>query len=84
MGQLCNLERSFGVVQVRVLVRCIKMGRAASEAGGNRVWGTISLTECGSGITQKLPCGVNTTIELKNVRTIPDSTGTIIGRNMSC
>jgi len=75
MGQLCNLERLFVVVQVRVLVRCIEIGRAASGAGGNRVWGTMSFTECNSGITQKLPCGVSTTIELKSVRTIPDSRG---------
>jgi len=58
VGQLCNLERLFGVVQVRVLVRCIKIGRAASEAGGNRVSGTISFTECSSGTTKKLSRGV--------------------------
>ena len=84
VGQLCNLERLFGVAQVRVLVRCIHIGRAASEAGGNKVWGTIWLTVCTSGTTQKLSCGVSTTIEIKNLRTTPDSTGTLVRQNMPC
>ena len=43
--------------------------------------GYMSLTGCNSGTTQKLTCGVSTTIELKNVTT-PDNTGTLLSRNI--
>jgi hypothetical protein len=38
----------------------------------------ILLTECNSGITQKFPFGVNTTIELKNVKTTSCNTSTLV------
>jgi len=38
----------------------------------------ISLTECNSGTIQKLPTGINTMIELKNVKTTPENACTLI------
>ena len=42
----------------------------------------ILLAECNSGISQTLPFGVNTTIELKNIKTAPDNTGTLVSLNI--
>jgi len=44
----------------------------------------ISLTECNSGTIQKLPFRVNTLIELKNVTTTYDNTGTLLSWNIQC
>lgn len=44
-------------------------------------WG-ISPTECNTGTTQELSCGVSTMIYLKNVRTTSNSTGTLISQNI--
>jgi hypothetical protein len=37
----------------------------------------ISLTECNSGTTENLPFGFNTAVEMKNMTTTSDITGTI-------
>jgi hypothetical protein len=37
----------------------------------------ISVTKFNSGTTQKLPFSVNTTVELKNIRTMCDNSGTL-------
>ena len=42
----------------------------------------ISLTKCNSGATQKLPFGVETRIELKNITT-SDNTVTLFHQNIS-
>ena len=42
----------------------------------------ISLTEFDTGTTQKLPFGVNTTIELKMTRSLSYNTGTLVSRNI--
>jgi hypothetical protein len=41
----------------------------------------ISLTEFKTGTIQKLPFGVNTTIELKILTALSDNTGTLVSRN---
>jgi len=43
----------------------------------------ISLTEFNTGTTQKLPFGVNVTIELKIVTALSYNTGTLFSRNIS-
>lgn len=43
----------------------------------------ISLTECNTDTTQKLPFGVHTTIELKNIRTTLDSTVIHLSQDIS-
>ena len=43
----------------------------------------MSLTECNSGATQNFTVRVDTTIELKNIRTTSDNTGTLLSRNIA-
>ena len=44
----------------------------------NQLSDLMSLTECNCGTIQKLPFGVNTVIELKNVTTASDNTGALV------
>jgi hypothetical protein len=58
------------------------LGNAVSLHRLQSVAAKISLTECNTGTTQKLSSGVSTTMELKNIRTTPDSTGTLLSQNL--
>ena len=48
----------------------------------SQVHAPVSLTESSSGTVQKLPFGVNTTIELKNITATSDSNGMLVSLNI--
>ena len=49
---------------------------------GYKVYKFISLTDSNTDTTQKMPFGVNTTIELKNITAASENTGTLLSRNI--
>ena len=49
------------------------------DSGGG---GTYSLTDCNSGTTQKLPFGVNSTVELKSIIITTENTSTRFSQNV--